>query len=235
LGRGRWGETYRAQDLLTRREVVVKRLRTELSETHAAWFRQRAAAWAALEHPNLVRVLDFRSPNDELPYAVLERLEGGTLAELLASGAPCSTELAVDVLTGVARGLVEAHQHGIECRLLTPRNVFVNVTAGGTAHATIADFGIDAFRDPFEVSTATGASATDENITAFRPGEALGDREALGILITLLDERARFAGSDVPDVKRLLGLAERLVAGDGSVSLLVAASQIEDARTALGR
>jgi serine/threonine protein kinase len=83
------GEVYRACDTKLNREVAIKVLPPALAGDPAALarFQPEAQAVAALSHPNILAIFDFGTDGGT-PYAVMELLEGQSLREALAEGAP---------------------------------------------------------------------------------------------------------------------------------------------------
>src|SRR6202041_4180909 len=88
LGSGGMGEVYRARDSRLRREVAIKILPQALSldADRMRRFEQEALSTAALNHPNILAVVDIGT-HDGSPYVVSELLEGETLRERLRGGA----------------------------------------------------------------------------------------------------------------------------------------------------
>src|SRR4051812_50071132 len=88
LGRGGMGTVHDATDLRLGRAVAVKILRPELAEQPRARrrFETEAHAAARLAHPNVVTVFDS-GEDGGVPFLVMERLPGGTLAGEIAAGA----------------------------------------------------------------------------------------------------------------------------------------------------
>src|SRR4029079_13610586 len=81
-------------------------------------FEREAKALSALAHPNIVTVTDSGIDGD-VPYLVMELLEGKTLAALIAEG-PVPSARALDVARQTLRGLSFAHANGIVHRDLKP-------------------------------------------------------------------------------------------------------------------
>lgn len=63
LDRDEWGELYRARYVPHRRDVLLHRFPTGLADDAAAWDLTRAEvqAWARLDHPGILQVLDWGS------------------------------------------------------------------------------------------------------------------------------------------------------------------------------
>jgi serine/threonine-protein kinase len=143
IARGRMSTVVEAVRSADQAPVVVKLLPEDLDDLAelAQRLRLEAEALSRLVHPNLVRVLDFGTTAAGVPFLVLERLFGRTLAaELRARGA-----LPVGEALGLARqalsGLAAAHRVGIVHRDVKPANLFVCGEAGERI-VKVLDFGI---------------------------------------------------------------------------------------------
>jgi serine/threonine-protein kinase len=81
------GEVRAARDLTLGREVAIKLLHHGLAgdERVSRRFQHEATAAARLAHPNVVRVYDA-GVHQGRPFIVMERLDGGTLADEIARG-----------------------------------------------------------------------------------------------------------------------------------------------------
>ena len=114
---------------------LMRRLDEETEETVGEYlkrFRREAAITARLHHPNIVHVLDF-GDHDGVPYLVLERLQGETLAARIKQGAlPLQTFRGI--YTNVLEAVWYAHQQGIVHRDLKPSNIFVCARKPGRRH-----------------------------------------------------------------------------------------------------
>src|SRR5215475_9311228 len=83
IGTGASGRVYVAEDTRLRRRVALKVLHTALADDAAFLRRFRAEAQlaASLNHRHIVTVYDWGE--DEVPYLILELLEGGSLRGML--------------------------------------------------------------------------------------------------------------------------------------------------------
>src|ERR1051326_3667326 len=82
LGEGGMGAVYLAErdDAQFNQSVAIKILAHAVgSPETVARFRDERQILAALEHPNIVRLLDGGSTDDHLPYLVMEHIEGTTI------------------------------------------------------------------------------------------------------------------------------------------------------------
>jgi eukaryotic-like serine/threonine-protein kinase len=79
-GAGGMGEVYRARDSRLNGEVAIKVLPAQFSRDpdRVSRFRREAQAAAALNHPNILAILDL-GEHDGSVYIVAEMLEGETL------------------------------------------------------------------------------------------------------------------------------------------------------------
>jgi hypothetical protein len=138
IGAGGVGEVYRARDPRLGREVAVKILSASAaaSSERLRRFEDEGRALAALNHPNILSVLDVGSENGS-PYVVFELLEGVSLGDRLRRG-PLPPRKAVEYVVQVCHGLAAAHAKGIVHRDLKPSNLFL--TSGG--RVKILDFGL---------------------------------------------------------------------------------------------
>lgn len=162
LGTGATGAVYRARDHKLRREVAVKLLHDAATDDETATrFRREAQALARLDHPNVVRVLDFQV---RPPMLVMELVEGRSLRAILDAGRP-SLDDAERWGAELFRGLAAAHAQGIVHRDVKPANVLVT-TAG---RVKILDFGLARLLEATAL-TETGAVL---GTPAYLPPEAL--------------------------------------------------------------
>ncbi len=136
LGKGSMACVYLARDVDTGRLVALKVLRRDavMSDPVARLLRE-ARAVLAFDHPNAVQLLDFGEVHGR-PFLVMEYVEGRSLEEIGARGAPLETR--VKWLADAARALAAAHARGIVHRDVKPENVLVR--ADGVVK--VCDFGL---------------------------------------------------------------------------------------------
>jgi tRNA A-37 threonylcarbamoyl transferase component Bud32 len=140
IGAGGFCEVWRARDRVLERQVAVKLLDARYARDPEALERFRAEAKNAgcLTHANVARVYDFGEPQDgNLPFLVMELVEGPTLADVLAKG-PLEPARAMDIVAQAAAGLQAAHAAGLVHRDIKPGNLLLG--PGGIVK--VADFGI---------------------------------------------------------------------------------------------
>jgi len=161
IGRGGMAEVWRAWDTRLGRDVAVKRLRVDLATdpTFQARFQREAQSAAGLNHPNIVAVHDTGAERDpatgvEVPYIVMELVQGTTLRDLLRDGRQILPTRALEFTAGVLDALAYAHRRGIVHRDIKPANVMLT-TSG---RIKVMDFGIArAVADTSATMTQTAA------------------------------------------------------------------------------
>lgn len=138
LGRGGMGDVYEGWDRRLERSVAVKLLNPDLAAQSdiRLRFEHEARAAATLANAKTVAVFDT-GVHDGIPYIVMERLPGRTLADEIADG-PLTGNRVRAVLLDMLQALAAAHDAGIIHRDIKPSNVLL--TSAGTTK--LADFGI---------------------------------------------------------------------------------------------
>jgi serine/threonine-protein kinase len=105
-------------------------------------FRREAETVAALDHPNIVRILDFQSPHGEPAFLVMERLHGAPLGETLDKEGRFGAERVAFVASQVLSALAAAHTANVVHRDLKPDNVFLTNLSGLRDIVKLLDFGV---------------------------------------------------------------------------------------------
>jgi serine/threonine protein kinase/tetratricopeptide (TPR) repeat protein len=143
IGGGGMGEVYRAHDTRLGRPVAIKVLLSHVAVDEPARqrFEREARVVAGLNHPHICTLHDVgtyrgSTAGGQIPYLVMEFLDGETLADRLTRG-PLAFEDALDCAIEIASALDTAHRAGIVHRDLKPRNIML--TAAG---AKLLDFGL---------------------------------------------------------------------------------------------
>ncbi|HEV7523625.1 MAG TPA: PASTA domain-containing protein [Acidimicrobiia bacterium] len=138
VGTGASGRVYVAEDTRLRRRVAVKVLHAALAEDAAFLRRFRAEAQlaASLHHPHIVTVHDWG--DDDVPFMVLELLEGGSLRSMLDQNSTLTVSQTARVGRDVASALEYAHARGVLHRDIKPANLLFDEHG----IVRVADFGL---------------------------------------------------------------------------------------------
>lgn len=126
LGRGHFGQVWKAVDTELERDVAVKIPRAaQFDEDDAAGFLREAQAAAQLKHPNIVTVFEVGREEGTF-YIVSELIEGHDLSDQLTARLPAIRE-AAELCVKIADALHHAHEHGVIHRDLKPANVLIDL------------------------------------------------------------------------------------------------------------
>ncbi|GID52394.1 serine/threonine-protein kinase [Actinoplanes couchii] len=188
IGLGGMSEVWRGHDHVLDRPVAVKIMdpgvEGSLGIPGVDLVRAEARSAARLAHPNVAGVHDFGTspgPGTEVPYIVMELVEGQTLSEHLAAGR-LDWRIGVRVCAEVAAALAAAHAENVVHRDIKPANVMLT-----PAGAKVLDFGIAAMigspdPDPEGPVMGTPAYIAPERFDGL-PATPASDMFALGTLL----------------------------------------------------
>ena len=139
IGRGGMADVYLAYDVILKREVAVKILKSDMADDDTALerFKREAGAVTQLSHPNIVDVYDVGDDGDK-HYIVMEYIKGYTLKQLIRKRGPIPYKEAVWMMKQLAGALLEAHRNNVIHRDVKSQNVLIK--DDGTIK--LSDFGI---------------------------------------------------------------------------------------------
>ena len=219
LGKGGFGAVYRARQLNMDRDVALKLLIAggPNFKQMVKRFRREVMAIRNLQHPNTVRIYDFRDRSDGVVYYTMEALEGRDLKQELAAHGPFSPRRAMRVIHQVLKSLAEAHSQGVIHRDLKPANIMLVEMHGETDFVKVLDFGIAKMLDDPDASSGAVEQITSTGIMVGTPrymapeqiaGEDLGphtDLYGVGLMaIEMLTGSKVFEGMDRRTIIRTL-------------------------------
>ncbi|HKU38939.1 MAG TPA: protein kinase [Polyangiales bacterium] len=155
IGVGGLGSVYRATHTKLQKPVAVKLMHESFGESQVqrGRFAREAKALAALQHPNIVAVLDY-GVSDARPYLVMELLEGETLSQRLQRG-PLPVDRALQIIQQLLEALAFMHRSKLVHRDVKPSNVFLQRTRDGYDRVKVLDFGLAKFTAPSVSSDPT--------------------------------------------------------------------------------
>jgi eukaryotic-like serine/threonine-protein kinase len=208
LGRGGMADVYAGTDARLGRKVAIKLLRPALASDPAfrSRFRREAQDAAKMAHPSIVRIFDageetVTSPSGadlQVPFIIMEQVDGRTLASLIAKG-PLDPHQAAGIAEQVLTALEYSHRSGLVHRDIKPGNIMITPTG----QVKVMDFGIA--RAISETSATIAETSTIVGTAQyFSPEQARGeavdartDLYSTGIvLFEMLTGRAPFVGEN---------------------------------------
>jgi WD40 repeat protein/predicted Ser/Thr protein kinase len=214
IASGGMGVVYEAENRKLKRIVALKMIRSaaEASVEARARFRAEAEAAAKLEHESIVPIYEI-GECEGLPYFTMRLIEGGSLAQRLAtSSSPMSEKEAAVFMSRCARAVQYAHEHGVLHRDLTPANILLD----GQGQPWISDFGVAKRLDSELALTQTSAQLGTPHYMS--PEQAAGQSKhittasdvwSLGVLLyQLVSQRLPFDGGNNLEIMQKVVNAE---------------------------
>lgn len=168
IAAGGMGEVYLADDIRLGRKVALKFLPNQFTadKSRVGRFEREARAASALNHPNIVTILEI-GQTDSLHFIATEFVEGQTLRDHMASTRMTVGEV-LDVAIQVGSALQAAHEAGIVHRDIKPENIMLR----RDGVAKVLDFGL-------AKHTAEKMGTTDNHVSVLssvktNPGVVMG-------------------------------------------------------------
>lgn len=145
VGEGGTSTVFRAEHP-THGTVALKVLREKLQQdkTAVARFLREAQFGARVEHPNIIRTLDYGQSDNERYYLAIEWASGEILDKFADKAGPLPSKEVADILSQICSAVQAAHNVGIVHRDLKPENVMYDPA---TKQVKLLDFGIAADTD----------------------------------------------------------------------------------------
>jgi serine/threonine protein kinase len=181
LGSGGFAEVYLGEHVYLHTQAAIKMLNTRLAPDSLTNFQQEAQTIASLDHPNIVRVLDF-GIQDQTPFLVMAFAPNGTLRQQHPTGTRLTLLPIVDYVTQIANALQYAHDRKIIHRDMKPENVLI----GTDGTILLSDFGIAVLS---QSSRYQGKQEVGGTVAYMAPEQLQGqastasDQYALGIVV----------------------------------------------------
>jgi serine/threonine protein kinase len=156
LGLGGMAEVWKARDTQLQRYVAIKLLHADLQNdpNFVTRFEREAQLIAALHHPNIIQIYDFRvsrppETSDTLAYMVMDYVEGQTLSQYLRNtshqGKFPSYPTLLQLFAPACLAVDYAHQKGMIHRDIKPSNILLdrrNTAQNPMGEPILSDFGI---------------------------------------------------------------------------------------------
>ncbi len=139
IAEGGMGAIYRGRHLASGQVVAIKIMPPHMAANPVLLtrFEQEFRAASRLNHPNVVRALDYND-SGSTPYLVMEFVDGESLGQKVERDGKMPEAEAIRIIAQVAQGLHRAHKQGLVHRDVKPDNILL--THDGVAK--LADLGL---------------------------------------------------------------------------------------------
>lgn len=227
IKQGAMGTVYKAVQTSLSRLVALKVLPAWLARdaTYVERFLREARAAAALNHPNIVSVIDV-GVDSGIYYMVMEYVEGENLRDMINRRGRIPEKEALKYTLDVAQALEAAHRVGIVHRDIKPANILI--ASDGTAK--LCDLGLAKKREGDVQLTGVGQILgspqymAPEQVQDSASVDIRSDIYSLGVtLFQMLTGRLPYEGRNIyeimekqlkeplPDVRRIVpGISENI-------------------------
>ncbi len=181
LGLGGFAEVYLGEHIFLDTKTAIKVLYTQLVGQDVEQFRQEARTIAHLEHPHIVRLLDF-GVEGTTPYLIMSYAPNGTMRQRYPKGTRLPLEQVVSYVKQIAQALQYAHDHKVIHRDIKPENMLF----GPDDQVVLSDFGIalvtqsSRYQQPNDMAGTIAYMAPEQIEAHPRPAS---DQYSLGIVI----------------------------------------------------
>ncbi|HKP57787.1 MAG TPA: serine/threonine-protein kinase, partial [Polyangiales bacterium] len=206
------GRVYEGRHPETKARVAIKVLHDYVARDRVAVerFKREYEAAHEMNHPNIVKVLEFGETADKSQFMTMEYLEGRELSKALVNKQPLPRASIVHVVCQIALALEHAHSFGFIHRDLKPDNIFLCDTPSGV-EVRILDFGSVKMQMETGGAKLTALGTTLGSPYYMSPEQAMGQSDvdqrsdvfALGaILWEMVTGKVAFEASSVAIILR---------------------------------
>ncbi|EFH87361.1 serine/threonine protein kinase [Ktedonobacter racemifer] len=137
LGQGGFADVYLGEHIHLQTQAAIKVLRLTLTPENMEGFRKEAQVIAQLEHPHIIRILDYGIERG-IPYLVMSYATNGAINRRYPRGTRVPLNILLSLLSQVASALQYAHNQRLIHRDIKPENMLLN----RNDEVLLSDFGI---------------------------------------------------------------------------------------------
>jgi serine/threonine protein kinase len=212
VGEGGMGTVWAAEDLRLGRMVAAKFLSKHMAVQPRVRerFQREARMTARVRSTHVVQVFAEGCTPDDIPYLIMELLDGEDLATYLHRVGRCQLRETGAIVEQICRGLTQAHGEGLVHRDIKPHNIFLAKaeTEDAPAVVKLLDFGIAkdlaALRDSLTACGEVVGSALYSSPEQLRDPQSVDrttDIWAIGIVIfEMLTGRVPYDASSLSEL-----------------------------------
>ena len=215
LGQGGMGVVFQARHIFLKTRHAIKVIIPDLVGNDpmlTTRFRQEALAAAAIRHPNIIAVTDFGVVRGNMPFLVMEFIEGRSLQDILTTEGTMSPQRAWEFISAIAAGVGAAHRQNIVHRDLKPLNIMIQDNVPVAEGVKILDFGLAKIKSGELLGSFVQAQTSGLMGSPFymapeqwsdEEPDARADIYSLGVILyQMLAGEVPFKGSSIPSIMK---------------------------------
>ncbi len=187
LGRGN-ARVLKARSIATGQLVAIKHFAFNTDADTLRRFQRESEIMKSITHHHIVEIIDVHL-DAELPYIVMQLIEGGDLRSLLKKERTLDLDTVITLARHMTDALATIHEKAIVHRDIKPENIMYRQLANGDLQFLLTDFGIARLREQADAITVTGASmltydyASPEQFSQPRSVTIETDYYSLGVVL----------------------------------------------------
>ncbi|MEO5595248.1 MAG: serine/threonine-protein kinase [Chitinophagaceae bacterium] len=187
LGRGN-ARVLKARSLQTGALVAIKHFAFNTDADTLRRFQRESEIMQSIAHRYIVEIIEVHL-DAELPYIVMQLIEGGDLRSLLKIDGTLDMATVITLAHHMTEALSTIHAKGIVHRDVKPENIMYRRLDSGEIQFLLTDFGIARLREQADSITVTGSSmltydyASPEQFSQPKMVAAPTDYYSLGVVI----------------------------------------------------
>src|SRR6195952_3100050 len=156
LGRGN-ARVLKARSIASGALVAIKHFAFNTDADTLRRFQRESEIMKSIAHDYIVKIIEVHL-DAELPYIVMELIEGGDLRSLLKTHGHLDHTTVITLTRHMTAALMTIHERNIVHRDIKPENIMYRRTVEGGIEFLLTDFGIARLREQVDAITVTGSS-----------------------------------------------------------------------------
>jgi serine/threonine protein kinase len=187
LGRGN-ARVLKARSLQTGELVAIKHFAFNTDPDTLRRFQRESEIMKSIQHDYVVKIIEVHL-DAELPYIVMQLIEGGDLRSLLKNYGSLDINTVIRLAHHMTEALDAIHAKAVVHRDVKPENIMYRRLPNGEIHFLLTDFGIAKLREQSDTITVTGSSmltydyASPEQFNQSKTVSTPTDYYSLGVVL----------------------------------------------------